>query len=833
MVTVMGKPTRPDMTLHMIGNSHIDPVWYWTWEEGLQAVKSTFASALERMREYPDFIFTTTSAAFFAWIERIQPDMFREIQQRVAEGRWELTGGWFVEPDCIIPSGEAFVRQGLYSQRFFMSRFGRICHIGSNVDSFGHGHNLPMLLAKCRMHSYVFMRPRLPQPVFNWRAEDGSTVTALSLPGEYTTWFATSTRANIELTLGKTTGFTDMACCYGVGNHGGGPTKENIETILALKHDYPYPGVSLQFSTYRRFFQQVDKRNLPLQEGAFEGWNTGCYTNDLEFKRINRLAEKRLLETDTLLSLAAAVAGSWPLDTRHIQPLWERLLFNQFHDTLCGTAIKSARDEALMQISAVASEASCVKNLAVQAIVGRVETRGEGFPLFLFNPQGYPYTNTVEIELEWFCTTPLRVLDPSGSEVAYQQLFTDSKATHFNIGGRRRIVFYAHIPALGFAVYRLLELEPTVEPGKSTAASMQADNEGFCLQNSHVKAEIDPQSGRLVQLTDLHTGFCALNSPLEARVWIDQRDTWGHDQGTIHQDTGESFLMESIEWIERGPVRQTVRVRSRHGSSHLEQRFSLHVDDTSIIVAQDLFWDKPWHQLRLVLPTTLSQPLSRAESLYGTFHRDTMADFEYYMHRWLDVSDHTSGAGLLVTNTNTHAFLMNSQNLELTILRSPIFAQHKSTAWHNPLESYQHANLGEHHFTLSLHPHGGSLTNHQAHRLADLIATPYTYLCDNRHAGPLSLNEYSFAQVDTDSVRIELVKKAEDDDDFVFRVWETEGVDTLATLTCLGVDYRINIPAHTVETFKLDIHTQLMVRVDLLEWPPETALENYGGTYGT
>ena len=110
MVTAMEKPTRPDMTLHMIGNSHIDPVWYWTWEEGLQAIKSTFASALERMREYPDFIFTTTSAAFFAWIERIQPDLFCEIQQRVAEGRWELTGGWFVEPDCIIPSGEAFAR---------------------------------------------------------------------------------------------------------------------------------------------------------------------------------------------------------------------------------------------------------------------------------------------------------------------------------------------------------------------------------------------------------------------------------------------------------------------------------------------------------------------------------------------------------------------------------------------------------------------------------------------------------------------------------------------------------------------------------------------------
>lgn len=818
----MEKPTPPARILHMIGNSHIDPVWYWSWEEGMQAVKSTFASALDRMREYPDFIFTTTSAAFFAWIERIQPDLFCEIQQRVAEGRWELTGGWFVEPDCIIPSGEAFARQGLYAQRYFMSRFGTISHIGSNVDSFGHGHNLPMLLAKCRLHSYVFMRPRLPQPLFNWRAQDGSTVTALSLPGEYTTWFAAPTRANIQLTMEKTPGYHDMACCYGVGNHGGGPTKENIETILALNNEFP--GVELQFSTYSRFFQQVNHHDLPVLEGAFEGWNTGCYSNDLEFKRLNRLAEKRLQETDTLLSIASALTGSWMAGSQRIKPLWERLLFNQFHDTLCGTAIKAARDEALMQTSAVAAEAAYEKNIAVQAIVNEVDTRGEGFPLFLFNPQGHVYNSTVEVELEWFCTTPLRVLDPSGVEVAYQQLFTDSKATHFQIGGRRRIVFSAQVPALGFAVYRLLEQAPAAIP----SAPLPIDSHGFQLKNAHVHAEIDPQSGCLVRLTDLHTGFSALQGAMEARVWIDQRDTWGHDQDTLYKDTGESFQLESIEWIEKGPLRQTIRVRSRHGSSRLELRFSLHADDAFITLAHALFWDKPWHQLRFVLPTTFEQPQTRAESIYGTIHRDTVPDYEYYMHRWLDVYDPTNGAGLLVTNTNTHAFQVNGNQLELTILRSPIHAQHKSTAWYNPLESYQYANLGEHTFTLLFLPHGGILPNHRALQLADLVATPITALFDNQHAGSITSHGFSFAQVDVESVRIELVKKAEDDDDFIFRIWETAGEQTTAVLTCLGVDYPITLQAYTMETYKLDIRTRQLMLVDLLEWPPEKCTTDKG-----
>ena len=113
--------------LYMIGNSHIDPVWFWNWEEGMQEVKATYASALERMKEFEDFKFTSTSTLFFEWIEGILPEMFEEIKQRVAEGRWEITGGWFLEPDCILPCGEAFVRQGLSAQRYLESRCGQLC----------------------------------------------------------------------------------------------------------------------------------------------------------------------------------------------------------------------------------------------------------------------------------------------------------------------------------------------------------------------------------------------------------------------------------------------------------------------------------------------------------------------------------------------------------------------------------------------------------------------------------------------------------------------------------------------------------------------------------
>ena len=195
----MDDTKRNKKKLYMIGNSHIDPVWFWDWDEGMQEVKATFSSVLERMREYPKMRFTSTSSAFFEWIEAIAPKMFEEIRERVAQGRWELTGGWFIEPDCILPCGEAFVRQGLYGQRYFEEKFGQICKTGSNVDSFGHNPTLPQILSKSGMEEYVFMRPRLETPVFRWESADGSHVNAISLPSEYTTWFYESTKEAMEM----------------------------------------------------------------------------------------------------------------------------------------------------------------------------------------------------------------------------------------------------------------------------------------------------------------------------------------------------------------------------------------------------------------------------------------------------------------------------------------------------------------------------------------------------------------------------------------------------------------------------------------------------------
>lgn len=170
--------------LHMIGNAHLNPVWLWQWPDGLQEAKATFRAALDRRNETEDFVFTSSSAALYEWVEENEPGLFAEIRQRVAEGRWRIAGGWWIQPDGNLPSGESFVRQGLYGQRYFKEKLGVTATVGYNVDSFGHSGMLPQFLAKSGMDSYVFMRPEphekeLPGRLFWWEADDGSRVDVL------------------------------------------------------------------------------------------------------------------------------------------------------------------------------------------------------------------------------------------------------------------------------------------------------------------------------------------------------------------------------------------------------------------------------------------------------------------------------------------------------------------------------------------------------------------------------------------------------------------------------------------------------------------------------
>lgn len=804
--------------LYMIGNSHIDPVWFWNWEEGMQEVKATYASALDRMKEFDDFKFSCTSTVFFEWIEAILPEMFEEIKQRVKEGRWELTGGWFLEPDCCLPCGEAFVREGLYGQRYLMSRFGIIAKTGSNVDSFGHNANLPQILKKSGMDSYVFMRPRLQTPVFWWESSDGSRVKAISLPAEYTAWFHESTKKNIEVTLDRTNDYDKMVCCYGVGNHGGGPTIENIKSIKLLENSYK--NVHLKFSNYLEFLSDTDNMKLPVLKGAFEKVNEGCYSNDSVFKEKNRMAENRLVEADIFMSMAMLMGYGWMKQTKEMEELWKKVLFNQFHDTMGGTIIQKARDEAVMQMGSACEQAGMIKALAIQNMANLLDTSGEGFPLLLFHTAGCVFRDLVEVELEWFCKDSLTLIGPDGKEVAYQRIHTDTKVRHSTLGGRRRIVFQAEIPSCGVAVYRLLKKEPSLCYNNNMEI---VNHNAFVLENQYIKAEFDHNTGELVSLYEKANDYNPLPGAAHIKVYLDQRDAWGGLQGRQFKNTEERFELISIDKVESGPIRETIRVRSHLGETYLEQRYSLGAEERELRVENDLTNNHKWTLLKMAYPTGKDCYKTQAESSYGVYNRDIEADdkAEYFMQRFLNV-ENEKGAGLFIANNGKYAFNMEAGVLQITLCRSAIYAQGNCTPdWENKVESYHYMSQGEDSFQFVLRPHKESLPKAEMYCIAEKLNQSYSYLADSAHKGIKRAENYSFAGVDAENVRLMLLKKCEDDDALIVRLLELEGQDSNICLTIGEDKYFVKIGKNELLTLKINQEKHAAEIVNLLEWEEE------------
>lgn len=782
----------------------------------MQEVKSTFASALQRMQDYPEFFFTATSAVFFKWLQRVDPLSFEEVRRRVKEDRLEICGGWFLEPDCNLPSGEAFARQALYAQRYFKQQFGKICTIGSNVDSFGHSPTLPMLLRQSGMTHYVFMRPRTREPLFRWQSPDGSTVCALSLPAEYTCWFHEPTVKNINQTLERTTSYREMVCCYGVGNHGGGPTIENIESIRSLRSSFPE--TTLNFSTFAQFFQTVEASALPAKSGAFEKVNPGCYSIDSAFKKEHRLAQRRLLQADALMTMACLNTGRWQQETQEMQKLWEQVLFNQFHDTLGGTAIQTARDEGLRQLSAASAGAHTLQMLAMQDIVNSTDTRGEGWPLWLFNPNASDFEGVAEVEAEWFCQAPLRLLDAAGQELAYQRIHTDTKVRHTTLGGRRRFLFQAKVPAYGWAIYRMCKQAPTVSCDDARTGAVQVGVR--TMENSRLRVAFDAQ-GMLCAVEEKATGYNALRGSCEYQVWLDQRDAWGGLQGRSYEDTGKRFALVALEKVEEGSLRQTMRATYCYGASRIRQHFHLYEGEQGLVVETELWWHEPWHMLKLQFPTRCNQV--RTQIAYGELCRTIEDGEDYYMHGWADIYQPEQG-GLCIANDAKYAFSCIDGNFGLTVLRSAIYAQGNSPSWQNGQESYSYTDLGEQRFVMVLRPHRHALPAQALVQAADRACGAYAYLCDSSHDGAQQPEGIAAKlRSDNAAVSIVLCKKAEDDAGVIIRLLNLTAETQTTCLRAGDWQQQVTLPAYRLYTLHLDLQRGVAKEVNLLEWEDNDA----------
>jgi alpha-mannosidase len=811
--------------LHMIGNAHIDPVWLWQWQEGFHEVKASFRSALDRMKEFPDFVFVASSAAFYEWVEGSDPAMFAEIQQRVSEGRWGIVGGWWVEPDCNIPAGESFVRHGLYAQRYFKEKFGIIARTGFNVDSFGHAGTLPQILKKSGLDHYVFLRPMphekgLPARLFWWQADDGSRVLAFRIPFEYLSW-----DKDVEIHARRCADemkepVDEFMCFYGVGNHGGGPTITNIESIHRLDADPAFP-THLVCSTPDAFFQTVETKDwpIPIVQSELQHHASGCYAAHSGIKRWNRLAENRLLAAEKL-SVAAAY---WGEDTPgpvsrtsdEFARAWKDVLFNQFHDIMAGTSLEAAYEDARDAYGEALSIANRALNHATQSIAWKINIPMEENvrPLVVFNPLTWPVKANVEIESARL--KPEMVLVNEAGNVIRHQGVQSTTTT-----GRARLSFTGDIPALGYSTYRLL-LGSERTPADQLHTVQASDN---ILENDRFRLEFDSAAGCIASLRDkrenveVFSGLAAF-----AVVLDDPADTWGHNVFKWDKVEG-TFQAESVRLVEHGPVKSVVRVTSRYSSSRLVQDFAMYPDREQIDVSVTVDWHEQLKMLKLRFPVNVKFMKVTYEIPYG--HTERFANGEEEPGQsWVDVSgvsrDREIPYGFSLLNDGKYSLDVNVRDIGLTVLRSPAYAHH-IPATLEPDGNYPFIDQGIQRFRYTLFPHTGSWENAgTVRRAAELNQPPVVLFATFHPEGSLPLSD-SFLTVEPENVMVTVLKQAEDGDGMVLRAFETSGSAAHASIRLpkLGRIIEADFGANEIKTFLIPQDaSRASIETNLLEWP--------------
>ncbi|HZG55999.1 alpha-mannosidase [Paenibacillus sp.] len=819
--------------VHLIGNAHLDPVWLWQWQEGFAEIKATFRSALDRMNEFPDFVFTCACAAYYRWVEENAPELFEEIRLRVAEGRWVIVGGWWIQPDCNLPSGESFARHSLYGQRYFLDRFGVAAKVGYNVDSFGHHGMLPQILKKSGMDYYVFMRPephekRLPSNLFRWESEDGSQVIAFRLTDNYSMWGGLTLEAKIAKhgAMADHEG-NDYMSFYGVGNHGGGPTVANLRAIGELQSR---PGGDrIILSSPNRYFEDIEAAayEIPVVKDDLQMHAVGCYSTHSESKENNRRAEHRLLAAEKWSAIANRLAGL-PYPKAQLTLAWENVMFNHFHDIMGGCSIREAFVDARESYGEALHLAAKSLNAALQRLSWSIDTMKPGvaslskekdWQLWEQEDLGTPYV--VFNPLSWEIETPIhanrrvrRVEDHLGKPVPMQTV----RASRTNGEDKWDTLFLARVPAMGYRVYWLY-LTKESEAAESADAPETLKAEDHVLENEYVRIEFDPATGTIARMLDKRANVDALEGRGAVPLVIDEThsDTWGHGLRS-YRDVVGCFGGAEIKVLERGPVRAVIRVTSRYGDSTLRQDFALHRHSPDLTVKATVDWREKHKMLKLAFPVQVDEPTSYSEIPYGYIRRETTG-VEVPGQQWATVEGTLPRTerrrGLALMNNAKYGYDILGHEIRLTVVRSPIFADHYGVRD----DQVEFMDQGVQEFSYRLSPYEGGWQDADIVRKAYELNAPATGIWETYHAGSLP-QCWEGIRISSSHVAAVALKEAEEGDGWILRCYETAGLAAEAEieLPMLGRRWSAAFGRCEIKTFHLPSDAAMPVReVDLVE----------------
>ena len=785
-------PWLKQFTIRAGGNSHIDMAWLWPWTETVEVVRNTFRSALDLMREYPDFKFTMSSARTYEWMEEKYPEMFKEIQQRVKEGRWEIVGGMWVEPDLNMPAGESLVRQILVGKQYFQQEFGVDVKIGWNPDSFGYNWQLPQIYKKSGMDYFVTQKllwahefTTFPYKLFWWESPDGSRILTY-FPHDYAGSIEAEALAKdlsqwIPSMYGPQLGDSpEMLHLYGVGDHGGGPTRTMLDSAKHLMAaDTVYP--KFEFSTAAGFFADLEKKlsgmNVPTwKDELYFQYHRGVFTTQAETKRRIRQSEEAVLNAETFASLASLYGRTYPQD--ELQLAWKNLLFDHFHDIMPGSGIAVNYLDAKRNLEDVQRMGREISDGALSEIAAHINTQGNGVPIVVFNSLSWPRTGVVEVEVQLPGPAKYAEVVDFGGKRAESQLLAMDAGTH-----RARLLLRASAPAVGYNTYFVRAVAKSAPNSAPVRAS--ADT----LENEFIRLKVDPKSGCMLSLFDKRSHTEALAPAITdtggpndrvcgnlLQTFVDkpkQWDAWNID-ADFEKQHWDLDNADEVKLVERGPLRAVIRIKNHFQNSTFVRDITMYAGMPRVDVKMQADWHEKHILLKVAFPLSVHNDKATFEIPFGSIERPTtrntpaeQSEFEVPAQQWADISD--SGHGFSLLNDCKYGYDAKGNVLRLSLLRSP--------EWPDP-----HADEGQHEFTYSLYPHGGTwraaLTVRQGFELNYKLFSMHT----EKHEGQLAA-EHSFVQMQPDNLILTAMKKAEDGSGLVLRFYEWAGREGDAKLT--------------------------------------------------
>ena len=805
--------------LHLLCNAHLDPVWQWEWEEGAAEALSTFRIAADFCEEYENFVFCHNEALLYKWVEEFDPELFARIQDLVKRGRWHIIGGWHLQPDCNMPSGEALVRQIMSGRKYFKEKFGVVPKVAFNADPFGHSRGLVQIMKKSGYDGYLFMRPSptfldLPSNDFKWKGYDGSEITAVRMRGGYNSAKGKAAEKVLRL-IDECPDDDFFLCLWGIGNHGGGPSKKDLDDIALLIKEQEEKGVEILHSTEEAYFNELSqKKELPVFSESLNPWAPGCYTSQIRVKQKYRLAENTYFLTESMCAHASSVGLMRYPEEKLAEAIYD-IITVQFHDMLPGSSIQPAEEMCIRMLDHAIEILSRIKAQAFFALAsGQKKASEDKIPVFVYNP--YPYKVEGDFVAEFMLWDQVRdfvfmkpqIVNEKGNACPTQ---CEKEYSTIPIEWSKRVVFNAILEPM-----RLNRFECAFEriPQKPVKECLSTGIY-YIFENKDLTVKINKKTGFVDSVVKCGKEYVN-EGAFTLEVWDDNSDPWYMEETAWHNKIGEFKLLDSentqnfcntkeridgLHIIESGDTRLVIEAVFGYNKSNAVVKYIIS-NNGSFKVDVRVSWAEKEKLIKLKVPSAFGANECIGEQPYG---REVLKNGleENVSQKYTAIC--SADSAILAVNNGVYGSSFDEEKGELyiTLMRSPSYCAH-------PVDdrvvmpqdrAMPYIEQGERDFSFEFCFGDKADILNNASRIAQHFNVQPMVL-SFYPTGEGCLPDAPIRIADNDIINITTFKKAENADDYIIRLFNPTEDKQTATLRFKNHITSVDFCAYEIKTFK-------------------------------